>query len=82
MTGELRDFHHFLEEMLKGGQADVSPEEALDQWRRLHPDFQAAEEDAQAIEEALADMAQGDQGMPFDDFDRDFRRRHNLPNKS
>jgi hypothetical protein len=32
-----------------------------------------------AIEEALTDMANGDHGIPFDEFDRDFRKRHNLP---
>ena len=34
-----------------------------------------------AIKEALDDMANGDAGMPFDDFDREFRRRHQLPAK-
>ena len=28
---------------------------------------------------ALDDMAKGDHGMPFDEFDREFRKRHNLP---
>jgi hypothetical protein len=75
---ELRDFHQFLGDKLKGGGVDLSPEEALDEWRRLHAGAQAME-DLAAIGEALDDVANGDRGMPFDEFDRDFRKRHNLP---
>jgi hypothetical protein len=76
---ELREFHSFLSEKLRAGRIDWSPEEALDEWRRLHPDAQASDEEAAAIQEALAEMANGDRGIPFEDFDRDFRKRHNLP---
>jgi hypothetical protein len=78
---ELRDFHRFLSEKLNAGRVDCSPEEALDEWRRLHPDAQASDEDVAAIQEALTEMANGDRGIPFEEFDRDFRRRHNLPGK-
>jgi len=37
------------------------------------------DEGTAAIQEALEDVAKGDQGVPFDEFDRDFRRRHDLP---
>jgi hypothetical protein len=79
MTEELRDFHRFLTDKLNADGVDLSPEEALDEWRRLHPQTKAFEEDVAAIQEALDDIAKGDRGMPFDQFDRDFRRRHNLP---
>ncbi len=75
----LRDFHHFLSEKLSAGRIDCSPEEALDEWRRLHPDSQASNEDVAAIQEALTEMADDDRGIPFAEFDRDFRKRHNLP---
>ena len=78
---ELRDFHRFLSERLSAGRIDCSPEEAVDEWRRLHPDSQAAAEDIAAIHEGLTDMVNGDQGIPFDEFDRDFRKRHNLPSQ-
>jgi hypothetical protein len=78
LVDELRDFHRFLSEKLSEPQVDWSPEEALDEWRRLHPE-QASGEEIAAIQEALTDMANGDQGMPFKEFDRDFRKRHNLP---
>jgi hypothetical protein len=76
---ELRDFHRFLSDKLSAGRIDLSPEEAVDEWRRLHPDSNASEEDVAAIQEALTQMANGDRGIPFEEFDRDFRKRHNLP---
>jgi len=78
-TDELRDFHQFLSKKLSNHAGSCSPEQALDEWRRLHPDQQAAEEDLAAIREALADVAQGDCGVPFAEFDRAFRKRHHLP---
>jgi hypothetical protein len=77
--GELREFHRFLETKLVTDGADLSPEEALDEWRRLHPPEQAFDENVAAIREALEDVAAGDRGVPFDQFDRDFRKRHDLP---
>ncbi|HEV8059182.1 MAG TPA: hypothetical protein VGP68_04895 [Gemmataceae bacterium] len=78
-TEELREFHSFLTDKLRADRIELSPEEALDEWRRLHPPMQADEEELAAIREALDDLAQGDRGIPFDEFDKDFRRRHNLP---
>jgi hypothetical protein len=75
--GELRDFHRFLTNKLSAGTPEPSPEEALDEWRRLHP--QTQNEDSDAIREALDDMSMGDRGILFDQFDSDFRKRHNLP---
>ena len=79
MIEELVHFHRFLSEKLSGGGINWSPEEALDEWRRLHPDSQALAEDVAAIQEALSQMANGERGIPFQEFDRDFRKRHNLP---
>jgi hypothetical protein len=78
---ELREFQRFLSEKLSDGRIQWSPEEALDEWRRLHPDSHAADEEVAAIQEALTALANGDQGIPFEEFDRDFRKRHNLPGK-
>jgi hypothetical protein len=79
LVEELRDFHRFLADKLSADGIDLSPEEALDEWRRLHPQTQSFGEDVAAIQEALDDMDKGDRGIPFDQFDRDFRTRHNLP---
>ncbi|HKB05954.1 MAG TPA: hypothetical protein VKD90_27415 [Gemmataceae bacterium] len=79
MLEELREFHRFLSEKVRANAVDLSPEEALDQWRRQHPPADAPDEDVEAVREALDDLAKGDRGAPFDQFDREFRQRHNLP---
>ncbi len=78
-TEELRAFHRFLTEKVDAQATDQSPEEALDEWRRAHPPADTADEDVAAVREALEDMANGDRGVPFEQFDREFRQRHNLP---
>jgi len=82
MSEQLHEFHRFLGEKLSNGGTKLSPEEALDEWRRNNPDTDACEEDVAAIREALNDNANGDKGMLFEDFDREFRERHKLPAKS
>ena len=42
-------------------------------------EFRQFKEEASAIEEALDDVAKGDRGIPFEEFDRDFCNRHNIP---
>jgi len=79
LTDELHEFHRFLGNKLGGGETEISPEEALDEWRRSHPEPESFLDDVSAIQQAIDDMANGDQGTPFDDFDREFRKRHNLP---
>ena len=77
-SAELRAFHEFLASKLTNGAPELTPEEALDEWRRLNPNAEAQE--LAAIKEALDDVANGDYGMPFAQFDREFRAR-NLPAK-
>jgi hypothetical protein len=79
---ELREFHRFVGAKLNDSEVAVSPEEALDEWRRLHAASGTANEDLAAIRESLDDLANGDRGVPFEEFDRDFRKRHNLPARS
>ena len=76
---ELRDFHRFLSEKVTSETNGLSPEEALDEWRQVHPSAEAFEEDVTAIGEALGDLHEGDKGIPIEDFDRAFRLRHNIP---
>jgi len=75
---ELRNFHNFLGDKLTGEGAALSPEEVLDEWRSMNPFRQDLDEDASAIKEALEDLAKGDRGISFDEFDREFRKRQNL----
>jgi hypothetical protein len=80
--GELLDFHRFVGEKVKNGGASLSPEEVLDEWRFLHPDPEAVEEETAAIQEAIDDLENGDTGDSFEEFDREFRAARHLPPKS
>jgi len=75
---ELLNFHEFVSEHLNSGQPCYSPEEALDAWRLQNRTPEEYAEDLEAIREALADMDAGDTGTPWEEFDREFRKRHNL----
>jgi hypothetical protein len=72
---ELARFHAFLKELLAQADRHVSPEEALEEWRRK----ESLAEDYEAVREALAAMEAGDIGMPIEDFDRQIRAKHGLP---
>lgn len=76
LNSELNSFYRFISEQLSVGRGNVSPEEALDLWRADHPLGDTEEEDVLAVREALDDMANGDVGVPLDQFDRDFTQRH------
>ncbi len=80
-TDELRTFSEFLAERVRS-QISLSPEEALEEWRTLHPDMERFEEDVAAIEEALQDRANGDAGRPFDDVLTELRSEYGVPSKS
>ena len=60
---DLPDFHQFLSEKVNAGVVDLSPEEALDEWRQLRPDAQAVAEEVAAIREALDDR--GSENTPI-----------------
>lgn len=81
---ELRAFHQFLSQKLSNGSAHLSPEEALDEWRELHPEPEDEEDDVEAIQAALDDRTNGEKGVPFEEFDRMLREKFNLsdPSKS
>lgn len=76
---DLSDFYRFVGEKVHQARASMSPEEVLDEWRTLHPDPHAMEEDAAAIQEAIDDRECGDAGIPFEEFDREFRARRKIP---
>lgn len=76
-NADLRGFHAFLGDKLRNGGADITPEDALDEWRQSHPDSE--EDDVAAIQAALDDIANGEQGVPLSEFDREFRKEQNIP---
>lgn len=75
---ELAQFHAFVGAQLQSGDPTLTPEDVFDMWLDQHPsdDEDDATED---IREALADMEAGDTGIPFEEFDREFRRQHQIP---
>lgn len=77
MPNELSSFHAFIGEHLARGDESLTPEDMLDLWRDQHPD-PATEDATEEIREALEDMANGDCGVPFDEFTREFRRRNHI----
>jgi hypothetical protein len=60
----------------------VSPEEALDEYRALHPTPEELAESVAAIKKALGDMAAGDTGISLEEFDRQFRDKHKIPDST
>jgi hypothetical protein len=80
-TNDLRGFHQFVGDKVNNGGASMSPEEVLDEWRTLHPDPESVADDVTAIQEAIDDIENGEMGIPFEEFDRAFRARHDLPPK-
>jgi len=75
LGSELSSFHRFVSHQLQSGRDDVSPEEVLDLWREQHPEVDDADDSVLAVREALQDMEEGDEGIPLEQFDRDFRKR-------
>jgi hypothetical protein len=75
---ELANFHQFIGQQLASKHTNLSPEDALDLWREQNP---CPDEDAEtiaAIRESLANLEAGERGVTIEEFDREFRRRHNL----
>jgi hypothetical protein len=79
LSNELAQFHRFVADKLAKGEASLSPEAAVDQWREMHPASDDLAEDVAAVKEALADMAAGDVGISLDTFDQEFRAKYGLP---
>lgn len=69
---ELQSFHNFVGRHLASQPGTrMSPAQALAEWR----EYQAS---LAAIKEGIEDIAAG-RVKSFEEFDRDFRKRHGLP---
>jgi hypothetical protein len=79
VSQELRFFKDFVSEKLESGDAGLTPEEALDQWRSMNPDPEDLQQSVAAVRKALIDMENGDRGRPADDVLSDLRKRYQLP---
>ncbi len=75
---ELASFHRIVGSVLSGQSANVSPEDALDLWRAEHPAQDERDDATAALKQALDSVAAGEHGIPIEEFERDFRRRHGI----
>jgi hypothetical protein len=67
--------------VLKNDSAHLSPEQALEEWREQHPEGVEFEDDTEAIQAALDDMANGDTGRDFDEVMAEIRAKYGLPKR-
>jgi hypothetical protein len=74
-ASDLQDFHRFLGERLATGSSHLSPEEALDEWRVLHPTRDELAESVFAVRRAIGDMRAGDRGREVDAILAEVRQR-------
>ena len=75
---ELTSFHEFLGKKISEFGTVASPEEMLDLWRATHPCESEFQDDLKAVQSAFDEMKAGDIGVPLDDFDLDFRKKHSV----
>ena len=76
-ANDLRAFRDFADSKLSNGGASLSLEDALDLWECENAPEEEREETLKAIRRGLDDMHAG-RTRPFEEFDRDFRERHDL----
>lgn len=76
---QIDSFHQFATERLSNGGADLTMEELFELWRLENPSPERRTADLLAVKAALRDMENGDTGVPFEEFKREFRARHNIP---
>jgi hypothetical protein len=75
---ELGQFREFIAERCAKGEAAISPEEALDEWRASNPTAEELAESTTAVRKALADMEAGDAGQLLEVALAEIRDRHGL----
>jgi hypothetical protein len=73
---EFERYHRFQEGLLAQGHRDLSPEEVLRLWRTENREYT---DTVDAIREGLEDVEAG-RVQPFEQFDREFRRQHDISN--
>lgn len=76
---QIDSFHRFASEQLRNGPAEVTIDELYDLWRARNPAPEELHADVLAVKASLRDMENGDPGQVFDEFQRNFRARNNIP---
>jgi len=76
-SSDFSGFVQFAAAHLQAG-TELTPEQAVEQWRAMHPSEDEAADLEAAIQESLDDMEAGEIGIPFEEFKREFRLRNGL----
>lgn len=76
-SSDFSGFVQFAAAQLQAG-TELTPEQAVEQWRAMHPSEDEAADLEAAIQEAIDDMEAGQKGIPFEEFKREFRLRNGL----
>jgi hypothetical protein len=72
---ELAEFHEYLAKHLTDPSPHRSPEDLLEEWRMQQHEPTLDDSDRLAVEQALEDLRNGDQGIDFDVHMQDLKRR-------
>jgi hypothetical protein len=75
---EINSFTRFAIEQLQNGGADRSMDELYDLWRSQHPSSEELLESVAAVRAALADMNNGDKGIPAEEHLARLRSKYKL----
>jgi hypothetical protein len=78
LNHDLQEFHNFVSNLLATGQSAATPEQALGEWRLSQRSDTEIADDMAAIQEAILDLENGDEGNLLAEFDQAFRNRHGL----
>jgi hypothetical protein len=80
-ASELQAFHQFVTNKPKIGGANMTLEDALEEWREHDPVPEVPDDDTAAIEEAIDEMIRGDTGRDAVEFIAVVRSKYGLPNQ-
>jgi len=70
-------FVQFAAAQLQAG-TEITPEQAVEQWRAMHPSDDEMSDIEALVQEAIDDVAAGDKGIPFDDVLKEIEMRYGM----
>jgi hypothetical protein len=76
---DVQDFYVFMGKALDRKGPLPPPEQLLDEWRGKHSRDADEDADEEAILQALRSLEAGEEGLSIEEFDRQFRMKHGLP---
>ena len=73
---QINRFRDYAIQHADSGVEGRTVDDLYEDWRLLYPPTESLHIDVRAVRASLRDMAVGETGRPFADFDRDFRQSH------